>query len=74
MKGATSRRLCTCNDIHVSIHAPVKGATCVCGVDAVAMVVSIHAPVKGATMLTKEDRVMIIVSIHAPVKGATSLG
>jgi len=36
-------------DIHVSIHAPVKGATDRFGVEDAVAVVSIHAPVKGAT-------------------------
>ena len=40
---------------HVSIHAPVKGATVVMGIVNAEEFVSIHAPVKGATSL-KDQR------------------
>ena len=55
----------------VSIHAPVKGATDLGGVEAHAGQVSIHAPVKGATHQRHHGRQQSRVSIHAPVKGAT---
>ena len=59
----------------ISIHAPVKGATCT----AVVMLharnaISIHAPVKGATRLPASGAVWSTISIHAPVKGATGCG
>ena len=58
--------------IIISIHAPVKGATC----DArkkynVPAMISIHAPVKGATMHGLGNDFVFLISIHAPVKGAT---
>ena len=56
---------------HVSIHAPVKGATDRRIERAGDGVVSIHAPVKGATPILRELRAFQAVSIHAPVKGAT---
>ena len=34
----------------VSIHAPVRGATYVCGMEELGYGVSIHAPVRGATL------------------------
>ena len=35
----------------ISIHAPVKGATCPAGFDTTGGSISIHAPVKGATSI-----------------------
>ena len=56
----------------ISIHAPVKGATCYRpGFRVPAYLISIHAPVKGATMGTRYLRPGMGISIHAPVKGAT---
>ena len=56
---------------HISIHAPVKGATrsmaCISGT----LKISIHAPVKGATRVLTGYDDMPGISIHAPVKGAT---
>ena len=58
---------------HISIHAPVKGATR--GLPAVVGLVdiSIHAPVKGATIGPDCTGGQPMISIHAPVKGATSV-
>ena len=36
--------------VMVSIHAPARGATCLCPVSADIVVVSIHAPARGATL------------------------
>ena len=57
---------------HVSIHAPVKGATLRSSVRQRKRKVSIHAPVKGATHLGADLGDRARVSIHAPVKGATA--
>ena len=35
--------------VHISIHAPAKGATFVGGVSLALILISIHAPAKGAT-------------------------
>ena len=58
--------------IHISIHAPVKGATVVINRGRPIYVISIHAPVKGATQGSGQGRVYQSISIHAPVKGATA--
>ncbi len=57
----------------VSIHAPVKGATCHYYVDFEDIEVSIHPPVNGAAQQAFKDAGLSTVSIHAPVKGATKL-
>ena len=57
----------------VSIHAPVRGATCAVFAGNNLLWVSIHAPVRGATPQLAEEHVKLMVSIHAPVRGATSL-
>jgi len=62
---------CGEEQLGVSIHAPVKGATKVVIVQKQVSRVSIHAPVKGATVLKEDGVKLLIVSIHAPVKGAT---
>ena len=49
MKGATTVRRDAREQIHISIHAPVKGATTLTAVLAPGLQISIHAPVKGAT-------------------------
>ena len=73
MKGAT---ICSAGrdwPESISIHAPVKGATCDCETSCrECKEISIHAPVKGATgdELVLEE--VLVISIHAPVKGATS--
>ena len=38
--------------LHISIHAPVKGATMAFGLDQLSEQISIHAPVKGATPMS----------------------
>ena len=58
--------------ILISIHAPVKGATCTTVPDPREMTISIHAPVKGATREGSVPEGPGQISIHAPVKGATS--
>ena len=41
---------------HISIHAPVKGATCEDSDKPTWAIISIHAPVKGATrQLSKQE-------------------
>ncbi len=48
--GSDGKRLCISNyAIHVSIHAPVRGATAAHSRHHRALCVSIHAPVRGAT-------------------------
>ena len=55
----------------ISIHAPVKGATCPpCRIQEY-LEISIHAPVKGATLPRFQTVQSVAISIHAPVKGAT---
>ena len=57
---------------HISIHAPVKGATIATIPDVSGVrLISIHAPVKGATDDIVSRYGYTIISIHAPVKGAT---
>ncbi len=57
--------------IHISIHAPVKGATSLIKAKIDVTVISIHAPVKGATTRKRYGLHNQRISIHAPVKGAT---
>src|ERR1700735_1564360 len=58
--------------IHVSIHAPARGATAR-GAEAMHphIGVSIHAPARGATAEQFNAREGREVSIHAPARGAT---
>ena len=72
--GATSPIPHGCRCGHVSIHAPVQGATRRRNCDIIDWQrVSIHAPVKGATTLRLADSSLTaFVSIHAPVQGATN--
>ena len=60
------------NNVSISIHAPVKGATGAVVAGKQAVRISIHAPVKGATKTTAHPRSITGISIHAPVKGATT--
>ena len=61
-------------DIQVSIHAPLKGATSLGSDEISTLLVSIHAPLKGATQAWQLiDAQNWSVSIHAPLKGATLL-
>ncbi len=57
--------------LHVSIHAPARGATVPPPHGGLKGAVSIHAPAKGATGDLDCHSVSPIVSIHAPAKGAT---
>ncbi len=56
---------------HVSIHAPVMGATAAVKHVLQNEDVSIHAPVMGATYALMREAAQNGVSIHAPVMGAT---
>ena len=56
----------------ISIHAPVKGATCTVARNHIFLTISIHAPVKGATPDFLSVLMYSGISIHAPVKGATA--
>ena len=58
--------------LHVSIHAPMKGATVLQFFVMTLLLVSIHAPMKGATCWDAKNRYGLPVSIHAPMKGATA--
>ena len=60
-------------DHHISIHAPVKGATDSRPAARAGPDISIHAPVKGATVWDRIEADVPPISIHAPVKGATIL-
>ena len=57
--------------MHISIHAPVKGATHHNADTTQTISISIHAPVKGATSFNERSSPSLVISIHAPVKGAT---
>ena len=62
------------DELRISIHAPVKGAT---RQEALTILnywkISIHAPVKGATRYDYYAMFNFFdISIHAPVKGATA--
>jgi len=57
--------------LHVSIHAPARGATCKGLSFTQTKSVSIHAPARGATRKRVCIRDHINVSIHAPARGAT---
>ena len=58
-------------DIEISIHAPVWGATQLKNSNFDNYIISIHAPVWGATKHLRESKKMSQISIHAPVWGAT---
>ena len=55
----------------ISIHAPMKGATCRKRANKKWIRISIHAPMKGATDMTERKKTTSNISIHAPMKGAT---
>ena len=71
MKGATPWELLVGRRAHVSIHAPVKGATYA--------EISFYSQMGGFNPRAREGRdiwtarflALYFVSIHAPVKGAT---
>ena len=57
--------------LHISIHAPTRGATnqsCVCSKKSC---ISIHAPTRGATVQRGGEWLQVVISIHAPTRGAT---
>ena len=58
-------------ETHISIHAPMKGATeHDISVTSVPLI-SIRTPTKGATIKSPNSKLFFIISIHAPAKGAT---
>ena len=57
--------------LHISIHAPAKGATQTCKSNQKRCMISIHAPAKGATGSDCNQEFVTCISIHAPAKGAT---
>lgn len=60
-------------ETHISIHAPMKGATeHDISVTSVPLI-SIRTPTKGATIKSPNSKLFFIISIHAPAKGATEL-
>ena len=57
----------------ISIHAPTRGATCLC-LDKYRLIhISIHAPTRGATTGSGNLFGDSIISIHAPTRGATPM-
>lgn len=59
-------------ETHISIHAPMKGATeHDISVTSVPLI-SIRTPTKGATIKSPNSKLFFIISIHAPAKGATA--
>lgn len=60
-------------ETHISIHAPMKGATeHDISVTSVPLI-SIRTPTKGATIKSPNSKLFFIISIHAPAKGATAI-
>ena len=60
-------------ETHISIHAPMKGATeHDISVTSVPLI-SIRTPTKGATIKSPNSKLFFIISIHAPAKGATQI-
>ena len=59
--------------MHVSIHAPARGATQMSVVLYGETTVSIHAPARGATIGKYLYPQLVQVSIHAPARGATGV-
>ena len=59
-------------ETHISIHAPMKGATeHDISVTSVPLI-SIRTPTKGATIKSPNSKLFFIISIHAPAKEATA--
>src|SRR5690554_4870878 len=56
--------------VHVSIHAPMRGATPVSTARLKLLYVSIHAPMRGATHVVTSFFDLVFVSIHSPMRGA----
>ena len=71
VKGETQIAVDNGKRTFISIHAPVKGATCRDYSANVHNTISIHAPTKGATSEADEAVKLSHISIHAPAKGAT---
>ena len=59
--------------IHISIHAPTRGATRNDGLYDDEEEISIHAPTRGATQHTSAAITLYFISIHAPTRGATKI-
>ena len=57
--------------IHISIHAPPRGATRTACTFPTRQNISIHAPPRGATSVQPRDLLFVDISIHAPPRGAT---
>ena len=57
--------------LHISIHAPTRGATLCLQQSLPCRVISIHAPTRGATRTFMHNIMMFLISIHAPTRGAT---
>ena len=57
--------------LHISIHAPTRGATKNVLKSPVKALISIHAPTRGATTICFGLVLFIDISIHAPTRGAT---
>ena len=57
--------------LHISIHAPTRGATCNEDICVSFYHISIHAPTRGATIKTTTICRLNYISIHAPTRGAT---
>ena len=72
--GGDAERLRHHGRLHVSIHAPARGATLADVCLRAVRVVSIHAPARGATRGAARVISIARVSIHAPPRGATNDG
>ena len=59
--------------IHISIHAPSRGATQAPPRVRPPDSISIHAPSRGATDVLYRSYVHLLISIHAPSRGATDV-
>ena len=60
--------------VHISIHAPPRGATNARDVVVCFKLISIHAPPRGATEIAAMLDEIRKISIHAPPRGATGNG
>ena len=59
------------NRVHISIHAPPRGATLLMPQALHFRLISIHAPPRGATLHKRLIVSALHISIHAPPRGAT---
>ena len=57
--------------LHISIHAPARGATMPRPSLPPHYLISIHAPARGATVTIGPGALAELISIHAPARGAT---